>query len=183
LRPGQTELTLGHLAALIAALGGSFASVIVRKIGPDERPVVLLLYPMVANFVVMGALLGFVYEPMPATHFGLLGIMAVLGWTAGIIIISAYKTGEAVIVAPMQYSQILWASLFGFLFFAETVDRNTAIGASIIIASGLYIVLREGRSGSSANTPVLQTRSRTETGVTLRIGPLLRSRAGPGETK
>lgn len=176
LRPGQTELGLGHLAALVAALGGSFASVIVRKIGPDERPVVLLLYPMVANFVVMGALLGFVYVPMPVTHFGLLGVMAVLGWTAGIIIIGAYKAGEAVIVAPMQYSQILWASIFGTLFFSETIDMNTAIGAAIIIASGLYIVLREGRSGASANRPVLQTRSRTETGVTLRIGPLLRSR-------
>ena len=57
LQPGATELTLGHAAALTAAVGGSIASIIVRRIGADERPVVMLLYPLVANFVVMGAAL------------------------------------------------------------------------------------------------------------------------------
>jgi drug/metabolite transporter (DMT)-like permease len=175
LRPGQTQLSLGHLAALIGAIGGSFASVIVRKIGPDERPVVLLLYPMVANFVVMGVLLPFVYQPMPIEHIGL-----VLGSLGGIIIIAAYKTGEAVIVAPMQYSQIIWASFYGFIFFNESIDKNTAIGAGIIMASGLYIVLREGRSGNSKTTPVLETRSRPETGTNLRTGLVMRMRGLPG---
>jgi drug/metabolite transporter (DMT)-like permease len=183
LRPGQTELTLGHLAALGAALAGSFASVIVRKIGADERPVVIMLYPMVANFVVMGLALAFFYQPLPVEHFGLLAVMAALGWIAGIVIIAAYKTGEAVTVAPMQYSQILWASVYGFIFFGETIDRNTAIGAAIIIASGVYIVLREGRTNVSANRPVLQTRSRPETGTNLRIGFLLRGKSGTSEGK
>ncbi|NBT33097.1 MAG: DMT family transporter [Rhodobacteraceae bacterium] len=183
LQPGKTDLSLGHFAAMVAALGGSFASVIVRKIGADERPVVILLYPMVANFVVMGAALGFVYEPMPASHFGLLAVMAALGWIASMIIISAYKTGEAVIVAPMQYSQIIWAMLYGSFFFDQNIDRNTAIGAGIIIASGLYIVLREGRSDASTNRPVLQTRSRTETGTTMRIGALFRLREGRNSDK
>ncbi len=180
LRPGQTELSLGHLAALIGAIGGSFASVIVRKIGPDERPVVLLLYPMVANFVVMGVLLPFVYLPMPIEHIGLIAVLAVLGSLGGIIIIAAYKTGEAVIVAPMQYSQIIWASFYGYIFFNESVDQNTAIGAGIIMASGLYIVLREGRSGNSKTTPVLETRSRPETGTNLRTGLVMRMRGLPG---
>ena len=180
LRPGQTQLSLGHLAALIGAIGGSFASVIVRKIGPDERPVVLLLYPMVANFVVMGVLLPFVYQPMPIEHIGLVALLAVLGSLGGIIIIAAYKTGEAVIVAPMQYSQIIWASFYGFIFFNESIDQNTAIGAGIIMASGLYIVLREGRSGNSKTTPVLETRSRPETGTNLRTGLVMRMRGLPG---
>jgi len=174
LRPGQTELTLGHLAALGAALAGSFASVIVRKIGADERPVVIMLYPMVANFVVMGLALAFFYQPLPVEHFGLLAVMAALGWIAGIVIIAAYKTGEAVTVAPMQYSQILWASVYGFIFFGETIDRNTAIGAAIIIASGIYIVLREGTGRASKNKPVLANRSRPETGLVPRISLLLR---------
>lgn len=183
LRPGETELTLGHLAALGAALAGSFASVIVRKIGADERPVVIMLYPMVANFVVMGLALAFFYRPLPIEHLGLLAVMAALGWVAGIVIIAAYKTGEAVTVAPMQYSQILWASVYGFIFFGETIDRNTAIGAGIIIASGIYIVLREGRKDVSANRPVLQTRSRPETGTNLRIGFLLRGKTGATDGK
>ncbi|SLN58794.1 DMT family transporter [Roseisalinus antarcticus] len=176
LRPGSTELTLGHLAALTAAMGGSVASIVVRKIGADERPVILLLYPMVANFLIMGAALYWVYKPMPIEHLGLLAVISALSWTGGRLIVSAYSVGEAAIVAPMQYSQILWASAYGLLFFDETVDLNTALGAGIIIASGLYIVLRESRSGASRTTPVLRTRSRAETGTSFRIGPFLRMR-------
>ena len=57
MRPGQAELSFGHLAALIGAICGATASVIVRRIGQDERSVVLLLYPMVGNVIVMGAAL------------------------------------------------------------------------------------------------------------------------------
>ncbi|MDB4052810.1 DMT family transporter [Octadecabacter sp.] len=174
LQPGATELTLGHAAALTAAVGGSIASIIVRRIGADERPVVMLLYPMVANFVVMGASLAFVYIPMPIEHLGLVALVAAFAWTAGRCIIVAYQSGEAAIIAPMQYSQIIWATLYGALFFDETIGRPTLIGAGIIIASGLYIVLRESRTDVSSTTPVLRTRSRHETGTYMRAGPLLR---------
>ena len=173
LRPGSAELSLGHLAALVAAIGGSIASIIVRKIGSEERPVVMLLYPMVANFVLMAFALPFVYQPMPLEHLGLLGVVALFAWIASRLVISAYQAGEAAIIAPMQYSQIIWATIFGYVFFNETIDAPTAVGAGIIIASGLYIVLRESR-GTSANTPVLRTRSRFEMGSTPRISIFMR---------
>ena len=135
------------------------ASVIMRRIGNDERSAVLLIYPLVATFVVMAAVMPFVYEPMPIRDLGLLGLIAVLAHLAMRLMIRAYQLGEAAIVAPMQYSQILWATAFGFLFFGETPDQATAIGAVVIISSGLYIVFRESRPGQSRNRPVLQTRS------------------------
>ncbi|AGI66194.1 integral membrane protein DUF6 [Octadecabacter antarcticus 307] len=174
LRPGSTDLNLGHVAALTAAVGGSIASIVVRRIGADERPVVMLLYPMMANFVLMGIGLAFVYIPMPIEHLGLVALVAAFAWTAGRCIIAAYQSGEAAIIAPMQYSQIIWATVYGALFFDEHIDRATIIGASIIIASGMYIVLRESSAGASATTPVLRTRSRHETGTYLRAGPFLR---------
>lgn len=176
LQPGAQDLTLGHLAALAAAIGGAVASIIVRKIGADERPVVMLLYPMVANFVLMAALLPFVYEPMPVEHLGLLAVVATFAWIASRLVISAYQAGEAAVIAPMQYSQILWATAYGFFFFDETIDLPTGIGALIIIASGVYIVLREGRTDASENTPVLRSRSRPETGTTLRPSLIMRLR-------
>jgi len=179
LRPGQTDLTLGHLAAIVAAVTGALASVIVRKIGREERSVVLLLYPMIANFVLMGAILPFVYRPMPIQDLGATGLMAGLGVLANVFLISAYRAGEAAIIAPMQYSQIIWASIFGFLVFGETVDSITGIGAAIVIASGLYIVLRESRGSTSENTPVLRTRSRAETGTAPRVSTLLPDSAKP----
>lgn len=173
LRPGQTDLGVGHLAALLAAVGGALASIVVRKIGQEERPVVMLLYPMMANFVLMGLALPFVYQPMPLTDFGLVAVMALLAWIGARLIIVAYLTGEAAIIAPMQYSQIIWASLLGALFFDEGIDRATALGAGIIIASGLYIVLRESRGGSET-TPVLRTRSRLETPGAPRVSAQMR---------
>ncbi len=174
LRPGQTDFSLGHLAALAAAIGGSLASIVVRKIGNEERPVVMLLYPMVVNFIVMACALPFVYQPMPIEHLGLLAVIATFAWIASRLVIAAYQTGEAAIIAPMQYSQIIWATIFGLLFFDETIDMPTGIGAGIIIASGMYIVLRESRAGTSENTPVLRTRSRSETATTPRVSLFMR---------
>lgn len=179
LRPGGTEITLGHIAALTAAVGGATASVIVRKIGREERSVVLLLYPMVANFALMAAFMPFVYRPMPLGDMAAVGLMALLGFVANLCLISAYRAGEAAIIAPMQYSQILWASAFGYVLFGENLDVATAIGAGIIIASGIYIVARESRQSVSDNKPVLRTRTPPETATLPRVSPLLPESAKP----
>lgn len=173
LRPGTSEFTLGHIAALTAAGGGALASVIVRKIGREERTAVLILYPMVANFILMGALMPFVYKPMPLIDLGLVAVVALFGLLATLCLIAAYRRADAALVAPMQYSQILWAAAYGWLFFDETADTYTMVGAGIIIASGMIIVLREARGGVSATTPVLRTRSRAETGTSPRVSPML----------
>jgi len=174
LRPGSTELSLGHLAAMGTAVFGALASIIVRKIGQDERTVVLMLYPMAANFLVMGALLFLVYKPMPIEHLGGIAIISLFGFVAGLLLISAYRNSAAGIVAPMQYSQIIWATIYGYLLFDESVDSLTVIGAGIIIASGVYIVFRESRLGAKSTTPVLRTRSRGASAASFRISPLLR---------
>jgi S-adenosylmethionine uptake transporter len=74
----------------------------------------------------------------------------------------------------MQYSQIIWAIVFGHFLFGEDIDLYTALGTGIIIASGVYIVLREDKPSVSKNRPVLETRSRYGTISTPRISQLLR---------
>jgi len=174
LRPGQADLGLGHLSALTAALLGAATSVIVRKVGNSERAVVLMLYPMMANFVVMGVALPFVYVPVPPQHFAMMAGIAALGLLGGVLIIAAYRRAPAIIVAPMQYSQIIWAIIFGHFLFGENIDLYTGVGTAIIIASGVYIVLREDKPSVSKNRPVLETRSRYGTMSTPRISQLLR---------
>ncbi|WP_184154665.1 DMT family transporter [Amaricoccus macauensis] len=172
LRPGATEFSSGHLAALAAAVCSSVAAVVVRKIGAEERSAVLLLYPMVANILVMGCILPFVYKPMPGLHLGGVALMALLGFTAALCQIAAYRTGRAVVVAPMQYSQILWAVVYGAFFFHERPDWPTALGAGIIILSGIYVVFRE--DSRSSTRPVLRTESRYVSGIYPRISLLRR---------
>ena len=109
---------------------------------------------------------------MPITHLAAVAVVSLFGFLAGLLMIAAYKNAEAAIVAPMQYSQIVWASIYGVLFFDEQIDSITFLGASIIISSGLYIVFREQAGGTSTNTPVLRSRSRGY-GSTFRISPFL----------
>ncbi|AUH33230.1 DMT family transporter [Paracoccus tegillarcae] len=163
LRPGQADLTAGHAAALCGAMASALASVIVRRLGRSERAVVLMLWPMLGNFVLTGGMLTLAYKPMTLGDLALAGMISVLGLIAGFLVIRAYRTGEATVVAPMQYSQIIWATIFGLLIFGEGLDTATLIGTSVIIASGIYIVWREGSGGRSDNTPVIAARMRPET--------------------
>jgi len=173
LQPGATALTIGHLAALVAAVFGAFGAVIMRKIGQEERSVVLILYPMMANVLVMGALLPFVYQPMPGQDMLALAVIAGFALVGTALLIFAYRLAPAATVAPMQYSQIIWATVYGALFFSEGLEWATAIGSAVIIASGVYIVFREDRGGGSATTPVLQTRSRVASPSVPRVASFL----------
>jgi S-adenosylmethionine uptake transporter len=178
LRPGGGDgLTVGHLAALGAACTGALSSIIVRKIGSEERSVVMMVYPMLVAFVCMAVTLPWVYKPMPVAHLGLLAVFATLGFVATLCLIQAYRSAEAVIVAPMQYSQIIWAVIFGALLFDETPDAWTIAGSTIIIASGIYIVLREARV--SRTRPVMAAKSRPETGFLPRLVARMAGDAAP----
>jgi S-adenosylmethionine uptake transporter len=68
-----------------------------------------------------------------------------------LLIIAAYRLAPAIVVAPMQYSQILWAAVLGAVVFGEAMTTRTIAGISIIIAAGLFILWRSsganGRAG------------------------------------
>jgi drug/metabolite transporter (DMT)-like permease len=179
-RPGASGLSLGHLAAFAGAFASALSSIVVRKIGRNERSLVLLLFPMLGSFLVMGGLMPLTYKPMPFHDLAAAAILSLLSFIALNCMIGAYKAAEAVVVAPMQYSQILWAVVYGALIFHEKPDLQTIAGAVIVIASGIYIVLRENLRNISENTPVLRTRSRIAAGTYLRIGPMLKR---PGKKK
>jgi S-adenosylmethionine uptake transporter len=156
LRPWSVDaLSLGHFAALVVAGCGALVSVILRKIGGEERSVVLLLYPMLANIAIMGAVLPLVYVPMPLLHFGGMTLVALGALVAMSLMIRAYRTAEAVVVAPMQYSQMIWATAFGVLLFRETPDAATLVGSVVIALSGMVVFFREGISDVSETRPAL----------------------------
>ncbi|TCD14119.1 DMT family transporter [Oricola cellulosilytica] len=157
LRPGATALSPGHVSALVAALASALSAIIIRKIGGEERSAVMILYPMLASLAVMGAVLPFVYVPVELPALGLMAGVGLLSVAAQLGTIAAYRFAPAAVIAPMQYSQILWATLYGIVFFSERPDAMVAAGAAVIIASGLFIVWRESRANVSQRTPVLRS--------------------------
>lgn len=159
LRPGWVAVAPGHLAALAAAFCSALVGVASRRIGRDERLAVLLMWPLLATVAVMGAALPFVYVPMALGELAMMAAIAVLSFAAMMALIGAYRRAEAALVAPMQYSQMLWAVVYGAVVFAEWPDGWTLAGAAVIVASGLYIVLRESRARGSAR-PVQRSAQR-----------------------
>lgn len=157
LRPGTTTLSISHLAALGAASCTALVSVVTRKIGSREQSVTLILYPMLTNVVVTGIATIFVYVPLPGEVMLRLcgiGVLSVLGQS---LMIQAYRASEAQFVAPMQYSQMLWALLYGAIIFHEPVDRTVLLGSAVIVCSGLLFIWRE--LVASVSQPVLRTRN------------------------
>jgi S-adenosylmethionine uptake transporter len=140
LQPGQMPVTAGHAAALGAAALGALNYVILRRTGGVERPVVLLFWPLAVQWVATALAMPFLWQPMPVAHLGLGLLMAVELIAGGLVMIAAYRAAPVIVVAPMQYSQIVWGVAFGALFFGEGLGAMTALGIAVIIGSGLVIL-------------------------------------------
>ena len=172
LRPGITALSPGHFAALTAAVAAALAAIVVRKIGSEERSAVLILYPMLVSLIAMATTLPAVYVPVDLTDLGLMAAIGLISVLAQLCIIAAYRSAPAAVIAPTQYSQILWASAYGAIFFMERPDTYVAIGSAVIILSGIFVVWRESRENVSVKSPVLRNPNpRFDTGPSPRPKP------------
>ena len=156
LEPNSTVLNVGHLACLGAVVASATNALITRKIGQREKTSVMLIYPLIGNFLIMGLILPVVYEPMPLAHLGGIALISLFGFLAMFCITIAFKEASAGVVAPMQYSQIIWAGIFGTIFFNQDLTWTFVGGALLIVCSGLFIVRREWTKAGSLQ-PVLST--------------------------
>jgi drug/metabolite transporter (DMT)-like permease len=82
--------------------------------------------------------------PSPEQLVILLGI-GLLGGVGGLLLIQASKQTPANLIAPVQYSQLIWAILFGAMFFGEYPDWIAIVGMLIVVGAGLMNVLSEKR--------------------------------------
>ena len=145
LQPGTTTFQLAHLTAICGAATGALNSLLLRKIGHRESAGVMLLYPTAASALAAGLIMPFVWQPVSGHDLQIGLQMGFLGTTGGLLIIAAYRVAPSIVVAPMQYSQIIWASALGLIFFGEKPILMTALGIGVIIAAGLALLVAAGR--------------------------------------
>ncbi|QYZ69899.1 DMT family transporter [Neotabrizicola shimadae] len=146
LNPQATDFKVAHLAAFGGATLGAMNSIMLRMIGSRESTAVMLLYPTAAQFMAAALFMPLVWVPPTAMAFGLALGIGLLGTMAGFAIIAAYRLAPAIVVAPMQYSQIIWASALGILFFDEWPGSMAVAGISVIIAAGVTLLaMAQGR--------------------------------------
>lgn len=169
LRPSIDTLELGHAAALVASICGAGSAVISRKIGATESMAAMIMFPILAMILVSGSSLYYVYEPMPLEDLAMMFLVGALGLLGQYLVLTGFRKAPAAYVAPMQYSQIVWAILFGYVFFGELIDIWVVIGSIVTIGSGLVIIWRERvasrvqanintRNGRSVGAPMMRNK-------------------------
>lgn len=145
-RPGLRELATGHYVIMVGAFLGACTTVILRYVAARERRVSLVglqvLYSAIANGLLM--LPTFVVPSWE--QMAVLLAIGLLGGIGGLLLIAATRQTPANLVAPVQYSQLIWAILFGALFFGEYPDWIAITGMIVVVGAGLLNVLSEKRS-------------------------------------
>jgi drug/metabolite transporter (DMT)-like permease len=136
-RPGFRELQLGHLAAVVAALMGSISTTILRKVAPVEKRVSLIGIPLGYVIVFNGIAMIPTFEPPNWQEFALLLTIGGLGGTGNLLFVAAMRAAKASEVAPLQYSQIAFALIFGAVFYREYPDAFAYVGLAVVVVFGV----------------------------------------------
>ncbi|EIM00577.1 hypothetical protein RHOFW104T7_02315 [Rhodanobacter thiooxydans] len=143
LRPGFRVLGIGHLAATVCGLSGAVSMIALRLSGAHEKRVTLYGAGMIGSMLVAGMMMLASFRWPDPAQWGLLlgyGLLAALG---AVLLMLATQKAPANHVAPTQYSQMLWAVLFGYVLFDDPLDWPMAIGIAIILGAGLFTFVRE----------------------------------------
>lgn len=144
-RPDGDVIQWAVLFPLGAALCGGIRDLITRRISQTETSAAVLFFTTCAVVAASALTLPFAWSAVSALDLVYFALSAMLVAGGQYLMIEAYRHGEAAFVAPFKYSFMIWAVLFGYLFFAELPDAWTVLGTVIVAASGLYILQRELR--------------------------------------
>lgn len=140
---GFESLDTAYIVALGAAFFYALAAIAMRQLGATEPALRTTLYFTGVSAVVSGfaCLFGWV-NPTPEQWL-LLIATGLIGGSAQYCLVAAYTKAPATIIAPFDYTQLIWTAGLGFLVWSEIPATNAFLGAIIVAAAGLYIFHRE----------------------------------------
>jgi drug/metabolite transporter (DMT)-like permease len=143
LRPGSSAFHPAAFIPIVSALAWAGTLIMTRMMSGRERAITTMTYSAIVGVCIVSALVPLVWVT-PSWHDILFGILIGVASTAGQwIVVLAFRYADASVLAPFQYTQLLWVSILGFMIFGELPDAWTVTGAAIIVASGLYTAHRE----------------------------------------
>ncbi|NTC96684.1 DMT family transporter, partial [Agrobacterium tumefaciens] len=141
---------IGTALALTGALCAAFSSIAVRHLNSIEKPSRIVLIYTLTGVVAGLATLGFGWK-MPDFHqFLLLAGGGLAGGIGQIAMTLSLRHAQASLLAPFDYTTMIWAIALGYLFMAEVPTGATIIGALTVIAAGLFAMWRENRLAKQA---------------------------------
>ncbi|MGC6391683.1 MAG: DMT family transporter [Alphaproteobacteria bacterium] len=142
--PWQTEMHWAIFLAIGAAVCLSFFNISTRWLAAKEGVNTTFLYTVCSGIIVFAP---FAWHAWDWSHsivtWCLLAITGLFGGVGHYFFTVAHGLAPAPKIAPYMYAQILFMILFGYIFFTDIPEINTIVGATIIIASGIYLFHRE----------------------------------------
>ena len=157
LRPGVDGLvSLPGLMVLLAATAYAIAAVTVSLLTRTDTPQSMVVWFLAIMAVGAGlaAIPGWV--PLRWEHAALILGMGLAGAFGQIALTSAFMRGDASMIAPLEYTGLVWVIAWDWLLWQTLPDTATWTGAAIIVASGLYLLRRERTVGATRTPPLDQ---------------------------
>lgn len=142
-RPGSGLDGLGVACTLAAVAAGVVYQLLSRLLAGGERTVTLLFYTALVGAVAFGLLLPGTWDRAPTSQEALLILlMGAAGGLGHYLYTAAYRHAPASLLAPLNYTQLLWAGLLGWLVFDHVPDAWSVAGMGIVALSGVLIALK-----------------------------------------
>lgn len=143
IRPGSAAFDTAAVFPILSAMSWAVGIIVTRRMTGAEDATTTLVWTALTGLVVLSALLPFdAVMPTPAElALGLL--IGVASTTAQWLLILAYRYGDASVLAPYSYIQLVWSTAAGYLVFAAVPDLWTFAGMAVIVGSGVYTAHRE----------------------------------------
>ncbi len=143
LRPGIQEVHWAYLLILGVAFAFGLFAIMTRTLSFTETAVSMWFYTALVGFIGTSSVVWQAWITPSPEQWLMLAAIGVIGGGSHYIVIHAFYRAPASLLAPFQYLQIIWATLYGFLLFGHLPDVWTFAGATVIIVSGIYVWLRE----------------------------------------
>ena len=144
LQPGEGTFQAAAFLVLGGSLAYSLINIMGRWMGRTETAFQMVFYFNFGTALIATCALPFVWQDMPLEHLGVIGILAALAIVGHIFMTKAFFSAPVGVVAPFEYTALIWSTLIGFLVWGDWPVPSIWIGAGVIAASGLYLVHREG---------------------------------------
>lgn len=152
-QPGHSPFPpLGVAVGLLSALSVAIISFQIRDLGRTERPVTVVFYFSLFGTLLTALMLPFVAAAHSAEQYALLIAMGLAGFAGQIFLTTALRLGPVASVIIMDYSALIWATLYGLVIWNDMPPATTWLGAPLIVLAGIVIAWREATLARRART-------------------------------
>ncbi len=156
-QPSGAVFRLDALYALGSGAAYAFYVLSTRWLGSSEGTFRQVFYFNLGLAVIGSTALPFVFVAMPPKDSGILVAMAALAVGGHYCLVRAFNLAPVGLLAPFEYSAMVWAAMYGFVFWGDIPENPVLLGASIVVASGLYLAHRETLAARSRKKDTRET--------------------------